>query len=256
MKILLATDFENESLKAMSYGMKLFSAFENIHYFLVHHLRDDSMESQVQQDLNSQLEELKSSHSDISSSVLRGSFTEEINRFINENEIDLIIMGSRRKENTSPRGSNAVELTSKSQCSVLVIPPDLDMDKKPSTIAFSSDYQSMNIPREALLVLKKLLKSHEARLKVFHVYAEGDVDDLRTEMKQNISHHFVERSDHEFYPVIGGDPYTGIMNFIEKEEPDILTLIPRDRTLIDQVQSSSVTKRMAFEATTPLLVLR
>ncbi len=262
MKVLLSTDFGKDARIAIDYATSLFSeeTFKDARFFLVHAYHEDSgmSEDEAEQHLEDERNRLSPFLGNISSYFHHGSIRHVLNSCIDEYLIDLVVMGSRDKGDVDQGaiGSNAMEISTHAKCSVLVIPNDVEISKKPESIAFGSDYHSMNVPREALVVLKSLLKAYDATLKIFHVYSEGDEAELVKEIEKNVSAHFIERSKHEYHAVINHEIIEGIKHFVEKEKPDVLTVIPREHSFMDELYNPSVTKSMSFNVNVPLLVLR
>lgn len=250
MRILLTTDFSSVSDHAVDYAVKLFSAtyFQQIEYLLVHAATDNSQQKQLEEAYK------KLSERGVAAQPIlhRGSIKEAVNANISPDTVNLVVMGSRDKSDEGKAiKSHAIEIAGHSNCSVLIVPNLASVNPSPGKIAFASDLNPLDVPREALLVLKSLLKAYRPELKVFHVYPDGDQDTLRTLLEHNANHYFVERSNHEYLVVINENIIAGIHSFIEGQHPDILTVIPRSNR-----ENPSVTQHMAFDIRIPILVMR
>ena len=262
MKILLSTSFDESSKNALNYTKLLLEKdpFNKSIVFLVHahHSKTAYSLEEAESQLKSEFNELKSYHSECESLIHKGSIRHVINALVDIHSIDLVIMGSRDKDPGSQGVliSNAMEVATHSNCSVLIIPESLTVSEGPKSIAFGSDFNKMDVPREALGVLKNLLKAFEATLKVFHVYPEGDLSVLRDELEQSATKNFIEKSKHEYHPVINHETIEGINLFLSNEKPDMLTVIPRKHKSMDELYNPSVTKNMSHDVKLPLLVLR
>ncbi|MCR9250073.1 MAG: universal stress protein [bacterium] len=262
MKILLSTNFDESSKNAFQYTKELLkvSPFSDASLFLVHahHNKTDFTIEDATAKLDKEFADVKNIHENSDKYIHKGSIRHVINSFVDINNIDLVIMGSREKDPGAEGAmlSNAMEVASHANCSVLIIPENLEITGGPSVIAFGSDFNKMDVPREALQVLKNLLKAYDATLKVFHVYPEGDLDVLKSELEANVSKNFIEKSKHEYHPVVNHETIEGIRLFLEQEKPDILTVIPRKHKSMDELYNPSVTKNMSHDVKLPLLVLR
>ncbi len=261
MKILLSTSFDDSSKAAFNYAKEILKVdpFNEATVYLVHahHSKTGLTLEQATELFEKEYAQLQSVHSKTEKYLHKGSVKHVINSLVEIKEIDLVIMGSRDKDPDPKKVmvANAMEVASHANCSVLIIPEKYPV-KVPSVIAFGSDFNKLDVPREALRVLKSLLKAYDATLKVFHVYPEGDKDALKKELEKNVSHHFIEKTKHEYHPVVNHETIEGIKQFLETEAPDLLTVIPRKHKSIDELYNPSVTKNMSHDVQLPLLVMR
>ncbi|MBV6644888.1 MAG: universal stress protein [Cyclobacteriaceae bacterium] len=276
MKVLLTTDFKKSSANAADYAIQLFSSdpqwHDKVSFHLVHIFQMpmpysgfgttpastiEDLEKSARSQLQKELDRLKTKTDSIKSYFEIGAKQESIKAFVEDEKIDMIVMGTKEKDllDRITLGSTAADVSTHVACPVLVIPKNTTF-RAPKKIAFGSDYQAMNIPREAFGILKHLLKTHDAYLQVFHVYEGGDPEALKREMEKNVQHYFLEKVNHEFYPIVNSHIGEGVDEFLENQKPDMITLIPRERGFVRSLFHSSVTRRMVYEAKTPILILR
>jgi nucleotide-binding universal stress UspA family protein len=179
--------------------------------------------------------------------------TEIINYAI-ENKIDLIIMGTTGSSGLPEIlfGSNTAAVVSKSPLPVLVIPPSAQHHAF-NKIVYATDYNEPEFPSVSRLVY--LAGLYDAAVTVLHVRSEYDMY-----MK---THHnfFIKNKDSISYKnwaiaeINDSNVMDGINSFIEEAGPDLLVVAKHNRHFFERLFHRSLSKRMAYHSSIPLLVL-
>ncbi len=185
-----------------------------------------------------------------------GFAVDEINLFAKENKVDLIVMGMHGSGYLFEKliGSTTTALMNKSTCPVLAIHQNVKF-KSIKKIALASDYKELH-SQSVLNPLKQWLNLFKAHLFVFNVVPElgmvHTIDTVSEKIKLKDTFHNVE---HSFHKTENTELIEGINDFIAQQKIDMLVMIPRQHSWFGSLFHASSTKKMAFHAHIPLLVL-
>ncbi|MGZ4059478.1 MAG: universal stress protein, partial [Bacteroidia bacterium] len=178
---------------------------------------------------------------------------DEINSFVEKNNVDLIVMGMRGGGYLSEKliGSITTGLIKKSNCPVLVINKQQKF-KKLKKIVLAYDYKK--VPAKLTLgPLKEFVKLFQSKVYVLNV-----VNGVKkTAVKKSVTgiEECLEGIDHSFHFVENEDTISGINEFVSSEKADMIAIIPRRHKFMDTILHERNTKRMAFHTSIPLLAL-
>lgn len=273
--ILVLTDFSDSSEHAARYVAALsaqLSAFRIILYHSVQPVPVVVTEPIIPQPYNEgeslnegtyrELTELKNdllslaySGTVIDIHVGKGPFIEEVQSFIKEEGIDLIVMGTsgKGKIERSLMGSNTIAIIRSSHVSVLVVPP-MASPEPLRTIAFASDLEEVRekTPVRRITSIAKMLN---ARLLVVNVSREKtEVNDDTIREQQDFLDIWSDAGV-EYHYVVHNDPAEGIMEFAEENDVRLVIIIPKERSFFESFFHRSVSKQLAYHTKVPLLVL-
>lgn len=124
-----------------------------------------------------------------------------------------------------------------------------------SKIVFATDYHTKD--KNCVEFISKITKFYEASLRVIHICEpEENLEEnqkflllLESEITMLVS----TRKLH-FELLSGKDADDCILEFLEKEKPDMLCLVTRKRNFIERVFEKSLAKKMVNYTNTPILV--
>lgn len=190
------------------------------------------------------------------------SVVENINEVINEQFIDLIIIGTHgatgfRKVFVGSNTSNVIE---RSYCPVLAIPYKYKF-KGIKTIAYaSSDLDNLKKELKKIIPLSQKL---DASLQIVHI--ASDVESLKIKYEkynsgmfmQSLSKHF--KYDRMSLYIINGDETNLIQeleNFAKNNKPDVLAMLTHKRNFFEKIFMASKTKEISHELKIPLMALK
>ncbi len=272
MKTLLTTDFTNASTHAIEYAIQLLSK-EGTEYELIHAFKPMAPYAEISSipvlenvawkvELKKKLDELhlniKNKYDiEIDSSLKRGGVYEVVHKFEKKRDKpDLVVMATREKSffERMTLGSNALQVAEKAQTPVLIVPKEAEK-KSPNKIAFATDLNPLEIPYDSLKLVKDLIHDYQAKLEVVHVYENKKEKDDSEKMKNTAIHRYLEEIDHKHIAVINDNVYDGIIEYLDKHQPDILVIIPRDHNFFEKIFNEQITKKMVNHTEIPLLVL-
>ena len=170
-------------------------------------------------------------------------------------EVDLIVMGTTGQGNLLERafGSVSTHVARHSHCPVLLIPGDCQC-KGFSEIVFASNY---NAADEAMLQqLIEMAGIGPANIHFVHIeeeagkpYSVGKVE-FEQAIRENMPHIGFNTVEIEC-----SDIEAGIVQYAEEIDADLIAMGTLRRGFLENLFHRSVTKRMAFHTTVPLLVL-
>jgi nucleotide-binding universal stress UspA family protein len=271
--ILLPTDFSDVSDNAINYAVE-FAKLTGAKLILFHvyhvpvittdmpvvipsmdELGNDSMDAlkKVQQ----RIYPLHSGSVPIECRCECGLEVDEINEFVKANNVDLIITGMKGAGGFEEKmlGSVTTSLMRKVNCPVLAIDKSCTF-KTISKIALACDFKELK-NKVAFEPLKKIISLFNAHLYIVNVLKEQK--DLIPTTEQAIAgmhlEHMLEGVNHSFHYEENAHVVDGINNFVNKHGIDLIVMVPRSHSLLQNIFHEPNTKRMAFHTHVPLLSL-
>ena len=190
--------------------------------------------------------------------MTKGIAEEEISNFSKEYKPWLIIMGTRGKDRKSIDliGSVTAEVIGMSKYPVLVIPEDFDytgledIKKVLYTTSFEeSDFKSLDILEKFLRPLNVKIVCVHVELKKHSRWDEVKMEGLNEYMKKNYKH-----TDVECDLIDCDDFLEGIEQYVKEHNIDFISLTTKRRSFISRMFNPSITRKMIFHSTTPMLV--
>jgi nucleotide-binding universal stress UspA family protein len=270
--ILVPTDFSEQAEYALKAAAVL-AKKNNSSIFLLHLLELPSQMSDAVsngksipevmlfiQKANERLEQTKS-QAYLEGIVIESSVQLEkafagILSFNENNEIDLVIMGSQGSSNTDHYfiGSNTDKVVRLSKAPVLVIkkdPGEFQIEK----IVFASDFS-----KETKKPFKKLLKfSQDFNAKLVLVLINTPNNFKTTQKSDQILEKFLRKHDLENYSThVYNDTNVenGISNFAESQEADLISICTHGRTGLSYFFSGSISQALINHESRPVLTFR
>lgn len=195
--------------------------------------------------------------------VKRGhSVVESINEVIDEQFIDLIIIGTHGATGFRKVfvGSNTASVIEQSYCPVLAIPHKYKFDGIKTIAYASSDLDNLKKELKRIIPVAQKL---EASLEIFHITA-GAESLIKKDEKYNSEIFIKSLSRHfKFYNmnlhVIDGGKNTladAIKNFVKHNKPDMLVMLTYKRGFFHKIFHASQTKEISYQLNVPLLALK
>jgi nucleotide-binding universal stress UspA family protein len=185
--------------------------------------------------------------------VVRPGFAvDEILSLSEDKRADLIIMGITGA-GKSKRGSGSLttSIMKASKRPVLIIPQDVKF-KKPERIALAYDHSKI-LHDELVKEIKGYVKLFDAKILIFDVLKKTEqVSPEKMLVEANLENSF-EDIDYSIHFPAGDNLLEEINSFIEKNEVDMLIMIPHHYAFFQGIFHNSKTKGMAFQTHVPLL---
>jgi len=271
-KVLLPTDFSDNALNAIHYAEKLFRDEKCTFYLLntytpVIYSYDFQMNTGgylgevsdvIKNNSKSELNKIKDKFSNVKHSVETiASFnilTDEVIEIVNDNDIDLIIMGT--KGATGARevlfGSNTIHIIKKAKCPVLAI-PDGYFFEKPSDILFPTGYK-VDYSEKQLNILKTISAIYKSKVHVLHVSYSRDLNQEEINNKLKLEKLLVDFND-TYHNVKDQEIPQAINEFQKSTYVQLLMMINNKHSFFENLFFKPVINQIGFHLNVPFLVI-
>ncbi|SFR77766.1 universal stress protein [Maribacter stanieri] len=273
-RILLPTDFSENSLTAIRYGLTLYKDLKCSFFLLnsymppVYHTEylmgspaQIGLGDIVQQNSQDNLENLKKKlekefenplHTFTTHSALN-VLSSEVARTVEAEGIDVIIMGTQGATGAKEilLGTNTVHVIKNSKCPVLVIPSGFEYEV-PEQILFPNDFE-VSLNKESLASLLKIVNSHVSQVNVMHVYTGNELTIVQKKNKEQLANVLSENGF--FHEVKSNEIITAINEFQIKQKINLLVMVQNKHTFLERLFIEPVIKKIGFHVTVPFLVI-
>jgi len=277
-KILVPTDFSTAAMKAATYAAEIALKTEAT-IFLLHVIepiaeglrQHDALHERLhEENANARLSELDTMQKSftkiypdvkIETELAKGTVINSILAFAEEQQMDLIVMGTTGATGLKEifMGSVAAAIISRTKIPVLTVPAGYEMEP-PDGILFATNKFEENI--EILNPIVTLAKFFSATV---HVAVFVDTDDaaaadyVYNTRRLNQYMNFLKKTfpDTNFKGELleGSDFEITVDKYDNKNEVDIIAMITYPKSFFEKILRKSVTKKMAFHSTIPLLAI-
>lgn len=275
-KILFPTDFSEASLNSKSYAIEIAKRSGAQVYLLnVYNVTiyDPNMPAELvmetmneaqkfaKENLDSLSKEFVSQkysngkNLDVSVVYKQGLVSDEIEVFCEENNIDLIVMGTTGESGLLDKilGSNTASVLEKVKCPVLAVPAKANY-KNIQNVVYASNLTDDDT--KEVMQLKDFLQLFDAQLTYLHVCDEDDKplqnekDTIFDGLKKEIGYDKITLQYTD-----GTDVEKGIEDYINSHPVDILVMAIHKRNFFEKIFKRSLTKEMVYHSQIPLYAL-
>jgi len=271
-RILIPTDFSEGAFKAIEYGIDLAKEF-NTEIIICHAfelpaqginvLIDISSELQknAQDDLKKLKEKIKrlkiATGIKIDYFALLGELNDVINTLGEENDIDLVVMGTKGEGDLASKlfGTNTVSAIKNCKLPLFVIPKEAKY-KPLKSIAFAIDY--LKPSNEKVMDLLSDIGGHfNSKISLVNVHTDGEIGEFIASVKemQNWYSNHLKAGKLDFVFVENYAIEDGIFEFINYNPTDMLTMITKKHSFFDKIFRKSISEELALHTAIPLLTL-
>lgn len=266
MKLLVPTDFSDNSFHAAVYAVTLATVKPGSRIHLIHVLtpivNDPVVIRDIEEEAIKSLEkinhELKSKCNTciISHAVKIGETVSEINKAAKELNAGIIVMGIQGlgKGRRLLFGSNTVSLIESATCPVLVIPENSALIA-PKKIVFATDYYDSDV--DALQQLVPIATAFDSEIVMVHVFDESDDEQSERHMINFMSAEIfkiISYSKITYQVYYSEDTAQGIKKFCEFTGANLLVLSARKHSVFQKLFGKSVTKDLSYNGEIPMLI--
>lgn len=184
-----------------------------------------------------------------------GLEVDEINEYIKNNPVDLVITGMKGAGGLEEKliGSVTTSLMRKLKCPVMAIDKSCRF-KSIDKIALACDYKEIKT-KAAFDPLKEIIRLFKSHLFIVNVLKEQKELIPTTEQAIAGVHlgHLLEDVNHSFHFEESSNVVEGINRFVDKHNIDLVVMVPRSHSILENIFHEPNTKRMAFHTHVPLL---
>jgi len=185
-----------------------------------------------------------------------GPATDTILRAIKEENQDMVVMGTKGATGLANVifGSTASHVIEKASCPVMSIPEGFSFTKPLKKITYATDYHSSDL--SAIKHVIEIARAFSAELNILHISGE----DTLNEEELNESKQFIKKigknSGHtslSFETIHALNIEEGLESYIASGATDMLVMATHKRTLLERIFGDSATRKMALNASIPLI---
>ena len=275
--ILIPTDFTDNSWNAVKYAVKLYKKTRcSFHLLHVSHvnaymggelssLPSSAMvlENDVIIDAKKSLQTLVKKIDSISlnikhsyiTHVEEGFLIDAIKDKVEENKIDLIIMGTKGASGIKEAiiGSNTGDVITRVKCPVVVVPEEA-IYIKPREIAFPTDY-NMSYSSKILDTLLNVARIHESSIRIVHIRKREEKLTEEQETNKGILHDYFKDQDHSFDTITCNRLENALQDFTESRNIDMISMVAKNLNFFQQLLFKPTVEDISYHIKLPFLVL-
>jgi len=183
------------------------------------------------------------------------SLVDGINDFVNEMNIDLVIMGTKggTSDHKTTFGSFTIEVFKYVKCPVLAIPEDFEY-KHPKAILFPTDYM-LPYKRRELKLLGGLASKFKSEV---HCLYFTDFDELspRQEDNKRFLQEALSKAYLSFETASVKNKAESIMEYIDKKEMGMLVMVNSRHSFFEDMLYRSTVDLLGLKVKIPFLVMQ
>tara|TARA_R110000868_G_scaffold136879_1_gene350054 strand:+ start:30982 stop:31821 length:840 start_codon:yes stop_codon:yes gene_type:complete len=273
-KILLPTDFSDNSFEAIGYALRLFKNI-NCRFFLMHTYIPPVYNAEylvgspgliglgdvMQETSRTQLEKLKNrlqkeynnpKHS-FEVHTAFNTLLNEVMETVESEGIDLVVMGTKGATGAEEIlfGTNTVHIIKKAICPVLVVPPNFEYEN-PLEILFPTDFD-IAYNKKILAPLLDIADEHGSQINVLHVSTGYELTENQEKQKDGLEKILEKRA--QFHDVSSNEIINAINAFQAKEKINLLVMVQNKHTFFERLFIEPVIKKIGFHVTIPFMVI-
>ena len=274
-KILLPTDFSENSFNAIKYTLSLFKDVPCDYYLLnvykvPYTTNEELMENDAQQlaivesELYDQskrnleaLREKIGDHENASFHLISdyNFLSNSVRQCISEKEIELVAMGTKGATGAKEifLGSNTGDVLMKAECNVLAVPENADFQPV-KEIVFPTDFR-IKYELDDLAPLIMIAELYESTIRVLHLNEENKLDEEQTTNRRILESYF--KPVHHTYHVLTNTDFEEALNCFTQSRGDIdmIALISRHYGFFQRLFFRPKVMELSFHTKIPLFVM-
>lgn len=263
--ILVATDFSDNAKNAVSYAAQLAKKL-NARLTLLHAymlptpvsevpnllLNAEEIQRDNERTAKDVVDDIAGRYGISADYIVRLGFpSDEIDSIIEDQPIDLVVMGMRGKGALEKMmGSTTTATIKKINKPTLVVPEQAAYSDIKQAV-YATDF-SYDVDFNVYSPLLQLLQAFEATLHIVHVQKKADAE---TADIAKLDPAF-KAVPHEFHIVTDSEVKHGIESYLQENRTDLLVMITHGHSFLERLFGKSHTKAMVYDTAVPLLVLQ
>jgi len=275
-QILIPTDFSENAMNAINYALELFK-YDVSEFYIMHTYQDEIYADQalltqetfdevtriVSQRSEEQLGETitqindispnpKHKYHSISSNLM---LVDSADKIVDENNIDIIIMGTHGK--TSDRkltfGSHTLQVLKYVQCPVLAIPVDYKYTQ-PRHILFPTDYM-IPYKRRELKLLCEIAAPFRSTIDILYV-SKSDKLSMRQQNNKGFINGELCKNKINFKTIYNKNITNAIYTYIKENKVDMLVMVNTRHSLLENILFQSTIDEISLHLDIPFLAMQ
>jgi len=273
-RILLPTDFSDNSFEAIRYALLMYKDVKCTFYLLHTYtpaiyqtdyligspgqigLGDVLQESSMTQ-LNKLKNRLESQYENEKHTILVHSafntLLGEISDIVTAENIDLIVMGTKGATGAQEIlfGTHTVHVIKKAKCPVIAVPPKFTYEA-PKEILFPTDYE-IEYQKEKFEQVQNIIEQHKSRMNVMHVRRGYDLTSEQEKNKKQLERLLGNTT--LFHDMPDNGIIAAVNDFQFKTPINLLVMVQNKHTFLERLFIEPVIKKIGFHVTVPFMVL-
>lgn len=275
-RILLPTDFSDNSWNAITYAVELFKDEACTFYLLntytpvIYHVEyvlgypaqfglGDAVRNTSQENLNELVLKLSDKFGNnpkhkFETSARFDTLISGIKDFVEADNIDLIIMGTKGATGAEGVlfGSNTVHVFKEIKCPIMAIPSNFKFEA-PHEILFPTDLE-VNYKNSLLNILQEIASSHHSRVNAMHVSTGNKLTDYQENNKLNLESIF-KNTAYLFHNIKSMNILEAINEFQMKHKINLLVMINNKHSFFENLFFKNTINQIGFHLNIPFLVI-
>lgn len=275
-KILVPTDFSENAFNALWYAAELF-AYEPSSFFVVHSYADavyreealhpenemDALKAEMAEKAEKSLlafekrfkETKNNPHHNYTFIAVFADLVDAINDLADQEDMDLVIMGTRGKTNKRGRtfGSNTLHVLKYVHCPVLAVPEGYQYNQ-PKEVLFPSNYLVPYNKRE-LSLLDHMVGAANAKVHLLYIDPIRNFS-LRQKDNKRLLEKTLGQTKLQFETTEEKDKTMAISKYIAHKNIDLLTIVNSRHSYIEDMLYQSTIEQLGLHVKIPFLVLQ
>ena len=260
-KILIPTDFSENAMNAIKFALNLFKG--QISEFYIMHAYQDDMYAEEAKLTSNKLDDLKAIISKNSEEALEKTIqkikqispnpkhtfytvsannllVDEADRIVDEQNIDIIVMGTKGKTNNKKItfGSHTLQVLKYVQCPVLAIPENYKYIN-PTYVLFPTNYMIPYKRRELKLVCE-MLSNCRAKIDVLYISKNKQLS-VRQKDNQTFIKEELCKNDINFKFINSKHIINTIYTYIKENNIDMLVMVNTRHSFLENILFQSTT---------------
>ncbi|SMG09670.1 Nucleotide-binding universal stress protein, UspA family [Marivirga sericea] len=268
-KFLCPIDFSAYSLNAVEYAAKIlqirkgsmtlihiFSEKEFLHAVEGEQSEFDDLKQHAKEKLTGLADEIENEYGFECDFVLSiGEVNNSISQYALKNGFDLIVMGTQGNgyNRKTIIGSRTLRTVQNASIPVLTVPLDADF-KNWNSVVYASDYSEQD--KITMQKLVSFIYPFRSRIRFVHVshsnnvMSEKSYEKFKTELSSFLGYEKISYYLKEYKKDIS----SGIEEFVNEQQGDVLVLLKRKRNIFEKLIGSSVSTEITYLSTHALLI--
>ena len=274
-KILLPTDFSENSINAIQFASQLFKdipcKFYLLNVFKIPYLANEelmdqnvaqlaALEEEMYETSKKEMEQLlgqfpKNKKHNFETISDYNLFNLAVHQVVDEKDIELIIMGTKGATGAKEifMGSNTGDVIMRSSCNVIAVPENHTY-KPPKEIVFPTDFQ-IDYDFEDLAPLISLAEMNDSVIRIIHFSEKADLDETQEHNKRKLSS-FLANIEHKYYTLSSSEFEEGLNCFTQSRgNIDMIAIIGRHYGFFQRLFFKPKVRALSFHSTIPLFVI-
>ncbi len=274
-KILLPTDFSENSWNAIKYALQLFkdekctfillNTYSPIiydpEYVMIETMRTqvfDSVRQESEAELKKMEERILSKFENPNHIFARLSayniLALEVRELQEADNIDYIVMGTKGASGIKEVlvGSNTVHIFKNAKCPVLAIPSNFSFET-PHEILFPSDYE-INYQEKHLNLLLDIASKYHSRINILHITYGDELTEKQETNKKKLENYFNEIA-YLFHNVHNQNITEAIEKFQLQARINLLVMIKNKHTFFENLFMKKPINQIGFHLNVPFMVI-